>query len=104
MLELWIPITVAAAFFQNLRSALQKHLKGRLSTAGATYSRFCYAVPFAIAYVAGLAASVGPGKNGSRTKILIHAVAATPIERSLCGRCPQSGLPVARGMEANAAR
>jgi len=34
MLELWIPITIAAAFFQNLRSALQKHLKGRLSTAG----------------------------------------------------------------------
>ena len=54
MLELWIPITVAGAFFQNLRSALQKHLKGRLSTAGAAYARFFYAWPFALAYLWGL--------------------------------------------------
>ena len=54
MFELWIPFTIAAAFFQNLRSALQKHLKSRLSTAGATYVRFFYAWPFAIIYVWGL--------------------------------------------------
>ncbi|MCP5149288.1 MAG: DMT family transporter [Chromatiales bacterium] len=54
-MELWIPVTVGAAFCQNLRSALQKHLKGRLSTSGATFSRFCYAFPFAALYVAGLA-------------------------------------------------
>jgi drug/metabolite transporter (DMT)-like permease len=54
-MELWIPVTIAAAFLQNVRSALQKHLKGRLSTAGATYSRFCFAFPFAAIYVAGLA-------------------------------------------------
>ncbi|HSF94532.1 MAG TPA: DMT family transporter [Thermohalobaculum sp.] len=53
-MELWIPITVAAAFLQNLRSALQKHLKGRLSTAGAAYARFVYAWPLAILYVWGL--------------------------------------------------
>ena len=46
--------TIAAAFFQNLQSALQKHLKSRLSTAGATYVRFFYAWPFAIIYVWGL--------------------------------------------------
>ena len=57
-MEAWIPITVAAALFQNLRSALQKHLKGRLATSGATYARFCYAVPFTAAYAALLA---GPG-------------------------------------------
>ena len=45
-----MPITLAAAFMQNLRSALQKHLKGSLSTAGATYCRFIYAVPLAFAY------------------------------------------------------
>jgi len=50
MFELWVPITIAAAFMQNLRSALQKHLKGRLSTAGAAYVRFFYAWPFAIIY------------------------------------------------------
>ena len=53
-MELWIPITIAAAFMQNLRSALQKYLKGRLSTGGATYSRFFYAVPFALLYLAAL--------------------------------------------------
>lgn len=51
MIELWIPITIFAAFMQNLRSALQKHLKGRLSTAGAAYVRFFYAWPFAILYL-----------------------------------------------------
>jgi drug/metabolite transporter (DMT)-like permease len=58
-MELWIPITIAAAFLQNLRSALQKHLKGRLSTAGAAYARFVYAWPLAIAYVWGLSAFGG---------------------------------------------
>jgi drug/metabolite transporter (DMT)-like permease len=57
-MELWIPITIAAAFFQNARSALQKHLKGRLSTNGATYARFIYALPFVALYVLLLA---GPG-------------------------------------------
>ncbi|MDE0240433.1 MAG: DMT family transporter [bacterium] len=53
-MELWIPITVAAAFLQNARSALQKHLRSRLDTVGATYVRFVYAVPFALVWVATL--------------------------------------------------
>jgi len=56
---LWIPITIVAAFMQNARSALQKHLTGRLSTLGATYVRFLYALPFAILYVAALDAIQG---------------------------------------------
>ena len=52
MFELWVPITIAAAFLQNIRSALQKHLKSRLSTSGATMVRFLYAMPFAVLYVA----------------------------------------------------
>ncbi|WP_085904538.1 DMT family transporter [Kiloniella majae] len=51
-MELWIPITVAAALFQNIRTALQKHLKGRLDTTGVTYARFLYAVPFTWVYLA----------------------------------------------------
>jgi len=47
-MELWIPITLFAAFMQNLRSALQKHIKGTLSDGGAAYVRFCYALPFAL--------------------------------------------------------
>ena len=58
-MELWVPVTLAAAFMQNLRSALQKHLKGSLSTAGATYCRFVYAVPLALAYVALLGEGLG---------------------------------------------
>jgi len=49
-MELWIPLTIAAAFFQNIRSALQKHLTGKLSTLGATYVRFVYALPIAFLY------------------------------------------------------
>ncbi len=51
---LWIPLTVAAAFVQNLRSVLQKRLTGALSVNGAAYVRFCYALPFAWLYLAGL--------------------------------------------------
>ena len=55
MFELWIPLTIGGAFFQNLRSALQKHLKAKLSTGGASYVRFLYALPFALLYCWGLA-------------------------------------------------
>jgi drug/metabolite transporter (DMT)-like permease len=51
VIELWIPVTIFAAFMQNLRSALQKHIKGKLSTGGAAYVRFFYAWPFALAYL-----------------------------------------------------
>jgi len=67
MVELWIPITIVAAFMQNARSALQKHLTGRLSTLGAAYVRFLYALPFAILYVAALDLIGGktlPAPNG----------------------------------------
>ena len=54
MIEIWIPITIAAGFFQNLRSAVQKKLKDKLSNTGAAYSRFLYALPVALIYLAGL--------------------------------------------------
>ena len=54
-MELWIGITVFAAFMQNLRSSLQKYLKGRLNTSGATFSRFAFAMPLAALYLVGLA-------------------------------------------------
>ncbi|MCP5074806.1 MAG: EamA family transporter [Rhodobacteraceae bacterium] len=59
-MELWIPITIAAAFSQNLRFMLQKHLKSTgLSTAGATFSRFLYAAPLAMLLLAGLVIATG---------------------------------------------
>ncbi|MET1413681.1 DMT family transporter [Roseibium sp. HPY-6] len=51
-MELWIPITIAAAFCQNVRTAMQKHLKGRLGNTGATFVRFGYGMPFALLYAA----------------------------------------------------
>lgn len=53
-MELWIPITIAAAFLQNLRSALQKHLQGALGTTGASFVRFGFGFPVAVAYLLGL--------------------------------------------------
>lgn len=50
-MEIWIPITVAAAFMQNIRSTTQKHLKGKLKTIGATFVRFGFGMPFAALFV-----------------------------------------------------
>ena len=58
-MELWIPITIAAAFLQNLRSAVQKHLKGVMGTTGATFVRFGFGFPFALAFVAILHFAIG---------------------------------------------
>lgn len=58
-MEAWIPITLAAAFFQNLRSALQKHLQAGLSTLGSSYARFVFAAPFATIYCLGIAWAEG---------------------------------------------
>ena len=52
----WIVITVAAAFMQNVRSLLQKKMTGALSVGGAGYTRFLYALPFAVLYLGVLAA------------------------------------------------
>lgn len=54
-MEPWIIIAIAAAFLQNLRSALQKHLKGTLTTSGVTFSRFVFALPVCGAVIAFLA-------------------------------------------------
>ncbi|MBO0345709.1 EamA family transporter [Roseibium sp. CAU 1637] len=53
-MEIWIPTTVFAAFCQNLRSALQKHLAGDFGPAVATFVRFGFGFPFACLYVVGL--------------------------------------------------
>lgn len=54
LMELWVILSFAAAFLQNLRSVLQKHLKARLSNWGATSARFVFAAPLAALIVAGL--------------------------------------------------
>ncbi|OLP59265.1 hypothetical protein BJF93_05110 [Xaviernesmea oryzae] len=58
-MDAWIPITIAAAFLQNLRSALQKHLRGTLGTRGASFVRFGYGFPIALVYVTALHSGAG---------------------------------------------
>ena len=43
----WLIVTFFGAFFQNLRSTLQKKLNKDLSTIASTYVRFVFALPFA---------------------------------------------------------
>lgn len=74
-MELWIPITIVGAFMQNLRSAVQKHLKGRLTTLGAAYVRFLYAAPFALLYLFALKAGTGLPWPEPNLKFLAYCVA-----------------------------
>ncbi|MDF1845648.1 MAG: DMT family transporter [Parvibaculaceae bacterium] len=50
-MPLWIPITIAAAFLQNLRSALQRQLAQDLTATSATYVRFLFGLPVALLYL-----------------------------------------------------
>ena len=43
----WVVFTILAAFFQNLRTSLQKKLNKNLSLGASAYVRFAFALPFA---------------------------------------------------------
>ncbi|MGL4489979.1 MAG: EamA family transporter, partial [Rhizobiaceae bacterium] len=58
-MPLWIPITIIAAFLQNVRSSFQKYLKSRMGTTGATFVRFGFGMPFVLLLVAVLHFQVG---------------------------------------------
>ena len=45
---MWVPITLAAATFQILRTSRQHELRGVLSTSAASYVRFVYGAPLAL--------------------------------------------------------
>ncbi len=52
-MDLWIAVTLAAAFFQTLRFMLHKVLSmGALSSVGSTFARFAYAMPPALVFTA----------------------------------------------------
>lgn len=61
-MQAWIPITIAAAFSQNLRFMLQKRLKDtKLSATGATFARFIYSAPLVALILCGYFAATGQG-------------------------------------------
>lgn len=52
-MELWIVVTIAAAFFQTVRFMVQKLLSASaLSSAGATFARFLYSAPLVVVFLA----------------------------------------------------
>ena len=52
--SLWIPLTIGAAFLQNLRTVLQKQLRASLSTNAATFTRFAFGSPLVVFYTLSL--------------------------------------------------
>lgn len=63
-MPLWVTISLASAFLQNARTALQKALTPRVGVVGATTARFLFAAPWAVALVALLARHEGwPAPN-----------------------------------------
>src|ERR1700738_888398 len=49
---LWIPITVAAALFQNIRTTMQQKIRHVLSVDGANFIRYLYGAPLALGMLA----------------------------------------------------
>jgi drug/metabolite transporter (DMT)-like permease len=59
MSELWIPVTIAAAFLQTVRTAMQKRLTKSLSAEGANFIRYVYGAPIALLLLVVLARGLG---------------------------------------------
>ncbi|KQT44453.1 hypothetical protein ASG43_13995 [Aureimonas sp. Leaf454] len=73
-MPLWIPLTIAAAFLQNARSALQKRLNGSLKASGATFARFGFGLPVALLYAISL--HLFAGMAWPQTSARFYAAAA----------------------------
>lgn len=56
----WIPATIAAAAAQTARNATQHGLTATLGTAGASYVRFLYGLPWALVFLTLVVAAMGP--------------------------------------------
>jgi drug/metabolite transporter (DMT)-like permease len=56
---LWIPITIAAALCQNIRTTMQQKIRGVLSVDGANFVRYLYGAPLAIGMLAFLVFGTG---------------------------------------------
>ncbi len=56
---LWIAFTIAASGAQTARNAMQRDLIATLGTAGATFVRFLFGLPFALLFLALVCAATG---------------------------------------------
>ncbi len=73
-MPLWIVFTLAAAFAQNVRSALQRNLAGDLTATGAAYVRFLYGLPLAAIYLAVLSSATGDAVPALNTRFIAAAL------------------------------
>ncbi len=80
-METWVALAIGAAFMQNVRSALQKALTGRLEVIGATYARFLFAAPWAVMLAIVLVRLTPGGMPGMNGAFVLWALcgAATQI-------------------------
>ena len=68
-MPVWIVASIFAAFMQNLRFLLQRHLKvTTLSTGGATWARFLYSAPLVAVLVLVYAGASGQGWPGTNAR------------------------------------
>lgn len=82
MIEIWIPITIFAAFSQNLRSIYQKKLQKNMSNISSTYTRFLFGLPFVLIYFLFL-------YNFSNSKFLVSNINTTFLLYCLIGGISQ---------------
>ncbi|MDE0799538.1 MAG: EamA family transporter [Rhodospirillaceae bacterium] len=72
-MELWIPLTIAAAGVQAARTSLQKHLAAELSVFGATFARFLFGFPMILAGLAVLVTVTGQSVPESNCVFIAYA-------------------------------
>ena len=70
-MELWIPVTVAAALLQTWRTALQQKLRDQLSVNAAGFVRYLYALPTGVLLVAGFHAAAGAALPTANARFLL---------------------------------
>lgn len=83
---LWIPITIAAALCQNIRTTMQQKIRGLLSVDGANFVRYLYGAPLALGALAFLVWGTGrtvPSISGSFLLLVTIAGVAQIVATSL---------------------
>ncbi|MCE8546759.1 EamA family transporter [Ruegeria pomeroyi] len=86
-MSLWIPVTLAAALFQTVRFMLQKSLATvKLSASGATFARFLYSAPLALAglFIATTAGGFDLPELGPRFWLFVAIGGTAQILATIC--------------------
>lgn len=85
-MPLWIPITIAAALCQNIRTTMQQKIRGLLSVDGANFVRYLYGAPLALSMLAFLVWGTGrqlPSISGAFLLLVTIAGVAQIVATSL---------------------